>query len=207
MAHPSASSSSAPPARGTRTSHKRGRSPSESRPISPLPKRGLRPRQPGTGRARGTGPNALASEDEDEDSGEEDYTQDPADHETDSSDADNPSSQVRKKGKGPSTSSNRLAAATSQATKRRTNPVDPPISDSQQEAVDCLMVKNYDTVSQNWTDHYITKLLASRKDVVNSRPPPDVLEEAMTLQARYRRRKKLLCLIGLISEQTLDAEM
>lgn len=143
MGHPSASTSSAPPARGTRTSHKRGRSPSESRPISPLPRRALRPRQPDTGRARGTGPDNLASEDEDEDNGEEDdYTQDLADHESDSSDADQASSQLRKKGKGPSTSSTCLAAGTSKATKWQTNPVDPPISDSNQEAVESLMVKN-----------------------------------------------------------------
>lgn len=208
MAVPSTSTSS----RTTRASHKRARSPSVSRPISPLPQRALRRRQPATVRERGTGLDGLASESEDENENngdDDDYLRDITDEESDDSEVPNPPSQPRpsqprQKGKGPQTDSNGPTSATSKARKRVTVP---HTSDADQTAVNQLKVDNYKTISQDWTDHYINQLLVSRKIIVNSRPPPDVLAEAMTLQARYRRRKKVLCLIGHISEHTLEAEM
>lgn len=101
----------------------------------------------------------------------------------------------RSKGKG--------MAPTAPATIHRSPPL------SQRPASDAIGidVMNYDTILQGWTSHYINQLLVSRKEIANSRPPPDVIEEAQTLQARYKRRKKLLTLAGHTTEKALEAEM
>lgn len=210
MPEPSTSAASGPAPRGTRVNRKRARSPeTETRPISPLPARGLRPRRPAPVRTLGT---RVDSENEDTDNRVDDSDDDVQDFmniETDSdeSDEDRQVTQPRRKGKGRQTGSNGQTSATTKAKKHRTVPLDTQAVESHQETISQLRIENYNSVSLNWTDLYITQLLASREDIVNSRSPSKVLSEAQALQARYRRQKKLLCLIGHISEHTLDAEL
>lgn len=170
----------------------------------------MRRRRPGPVRAPRTEvDDGLASEnedddDDDDDGGDDNYLQDMADEQADDSDTDDRPSQARQKRTGAGTNTSGSTSTTSKAKKR---PTLPHTSDPNQAEVNQLRVENYDTISLDWTDHYINQLLVSRKIIVNPRPPPDVLAEAMALQARYRRNKKVLCLVGHISEHTLDAEM
>lgn len=70
-----------------------------------------------------------------------------------------------------------------------------------------LSKENYHLISTNWTDRYIDQLLAHRKEIVHSRPPSDVLAEAEVHQARYRRTKKLLSLLGHCSYTALESAL
>lgn len=68
-------------------------------------------------------------------------------------------------------------------------------------------IHNYTTFCTNWTDAYIDKLIAHRKQFSNNRPPPEVLFEAQALQHQYNRNKKLLTLVGDVSLNTLEEHL
>lgn len=70
-----------------------------------------------------------------------------------------------------------------------------------------LSTHNYHLISVDWTDKYIDQLLAHRKEIINTRPPSDVYAEAEIHQARYRRTKKLLSLIGHCTPMSMDAAL
>lgn len=144
-------------------------------------------------------PNKADHSNHQSDSSGEDDEDEWEDQESDKEeDDDDTNSQRHKnsKGKGPSSSSK---------SKKRSK--DPALEEKLTANVKLLEIDNYEEVSDTWTDRYIDKLLASRKDLVNNRPTADVLAKAQVLQARYQRHKKLLCLIGHHSLQTLETAM
>lgn len=198
-----ASTSSRPPAQRSR---KRPRSPSETRPISALPKRPLRPRRPGPALAQPTPADEENNEFEEEEEAYEPYASSGA-NESESEDSEdhhhNPQSRHKRKGKAKATQNTQ--AESEETPSIHQTPLN--TSGSHQATAHGLDINNYKTVSADWTDNYISQLLASRTDVLNLIPPTRVMQEALTLQARYRRQKKILTLVGHISKHALEAAM
>lgn len=212
-------------------SRKRTRAESSQRPISPLPQR-----QSSRQSQRSTAPilvneppshthqsrqtRSLQSQkarhhhspitdvqephenDEESDDDDEFQADDETDSETDSDDEPElTQEQLQRRSKG---------KAKDNSTKKPTNkkPLpDPQSLDKLTSDAARINRDNYRLISTNWTDRYIDKLLAHRKELVHTRPPSDVLAEAEVQQAQYRRTKKLLSLIGHCSYSALDAAL
>lgn len=204
-------------------SRKRPRDESAFRQISPIPRRSYQTRtatqNSTSNRPAATRHNSNKSDSKESDSDEPDTDEDddsddsdanPSVDEEDSDDDDEPQTTQDKKQKARSTQETDRPKPPKK--QRKAKPVALPIHDSQQlERLTAdatrINVHNYHVISVSWTDRYIDQLLAHRKEIVNTRPPANVYAEAEIHQARYRRTKKLLSLIGHCSTTAMDTAL
>lgn len=209
-----------PPAAGPSRKRPLDQIDTTSRQISPLPRlrrRSIRNTQRPTaatnedsdGSTDDTGESSDGDDDEEEaDVESESDDDDSSDDEPDLTQAQaNNTTGTQTKGKGRSNGPTRPSKKKKPASKRVLATLNQTELAKLTADTAKIDIDNYHLISVKWTDRYIDQLLANRKELVNTRPTSDVLAQAEIHQARYRRTKKLLSLIGHCSPMAIDSAL